>query len=779
MNPFIPKFYVSLTEEGVGREVHPLFQQGTLSLNKTREKDEMYYRTTIGGELTFKNDDYAFLMMRRPVDTFYVTIKNQAGLTIARCYFRYVDMAINHTERVVSTRLYVNDGYKKILNNLNTEYDLVKLGARASKVTRKICDYIQLACPATEVVENVYAAQSIPVNDSSEYDVLDLEGEGYTESNLLAAFGIEVGGASTMFTLNDRFRFPTRQSYDAGTTLMPAQDWTGASFALSNVYELGRLVIPSSQVTMQMYLQLWINRKEINLGENEFEYSETYSVVLTNVPKQIRTNTSDWAVLLAGDKLNTALADDGENHRLVELWASDISPYDASLIRPNLSMSVKIGRYKTALVMSRKIERNRLGLYRSTNESVHDYSYWHRYTRIYQLPLNSIVIGLNTTSEVTDYGVSNIDGATTYYYQKPNTQGDYEPIFKDEWANGISFWLDMGTNFGFRFNDVTEGCWYEIGEAIKAMLAQADPDIAFDTTPEYSEFLYGSGQYAFRNPLNNELTRLLIEQRSNANKPQADQCAQMCKTTLSGIFEFLKNVLGAYWFIEDNKLRIEHYSWFEREPSRVIDLSNYKDPYSKKSFAFDTDDFTYDTSKEFSKLEMRWAEETSSAFDFREVKIISDCYDDENKTESRSVSQFMADVEACAVVGKTMSNDGLIVAAAVYDNGDLVIPTLPYNGRLVSNAILCSGIVAHNYIGYRLPGSFYSYDGNVYRVVEPLPCRTNSVRFPLEVSDVTDGAESVVVITGVGAGKVLSCEKSLETGYQSVTLEYARQISEN
>lgn len=289
-----------------------------------------------------------------------------------------------------------------------------------------------------------------------------------------------------------------------------------------------------------------------------------------------------------------------------------------------------------------------------------------------------VYLSLDTSTEPTIYGIKS-DPDEYYTNENLPVEGGIDgvkpmPIGKYEWGEG-SFWYNYGDNYvaleeesrwRYQFKDC-----FKLEAAIRALLAKIDPSITFAATPDYSVFLYGSDE---------ELTRkgyewkLAITPKSNVLKGDYDQPARKAPITFESLMGMLRDLYHLYWFIDDNRrLRIEHATWFVNggsyEPysgGTQIDLSAFgvTDLYNKKRTGYWQGVFDFNTAEAVRRIELDFAEDGTEFFSGLSVDILNS-YVKEAGVDSKSVSNFTADIDLMRIEPSRYSQDGFAVLAYV------------------------------------------------------------------------------------------------------------------
>lgn len=292
------------------------------------------------------------------------------------------------------------------------------------------------------------------------------------------------------------------------------------------------------------------------------------------------------------------------------------------------------------------------------------------YRRAVGFVSNTVTYSSITQVEPTIYGLSD----NGEYFVKPQNKvnSKYIPIAKSTWTQS-SLWLDyVNINSAYEYNGrkpIILRDSSEIGTLIKSMLSTIAPNIIFDTTIEHSEFLY-----SHVNPITGAEFNLFITPKTNITAGEYDRPAQRAMLTLQHIFSLLKATCRCYWFIdEDNKLRIEHLSWFRRGGSYTgnntvsIDITNENNRKNKKLYSFNTEEYDYDDSNTNSRYEFDWMDESTDVFHGFPIEILSNHVDKSN-VKPITPGQFTSDVDYMLVNPSAISNDGFALLSPVINS---------------------------------------------------------------------------------------------------------------
>lgn len=771
-------------------EANPNYKE--LVYEKTKDTENMYFKGDIKGELIFKGEDYRYLRSNSPKTIYTCTIYNyQTNEVLAVGKFRYVDMNIDLDTRTIKVKLDNDDNYSKILNNLDTEFDLQKLTPKLESVEYKLNENLQfvslLGNTLTSVYERVSETKEIdPMTSDEMYNLafnnlyhiaaVSLKAESLEPRNVIKLEPSVGSKYLSPFTItNNDFK----EFYEAGDTTM-----TYIVYGRKMVLSTFRIEDKNSSRYKDFWVEIWIANVRYQDG---IEYQNIYSMKLVS-----KIDNNNFLIkTIAGDPFNKATYDHSE-YSIEKLYAGTINKF-ANVIRiGSTDYKIFIDSTYFTIVGLRKLTQY-------SGESIPEddnmnYSNLYKGRAPVKMKNGSIVFSTNISEEPTIYGVAYTEsiigvGEKSYYYDRPSELGYFVPFLKNEWGDRFSVWLDLGliyANYNTEEDIIVKNKNFcEVGEAIKAILRKIDCGVIFNSTLEHSQFLYGGTQFYLHsyNRINSR-GRIMITQRSNINKPNADNLASKTKITLGSIFTMLKNAFNIYWYIDGDKLKLEHISWFINNGSydeniTGIDLTQYKDNLNKTKITYFTNHYSYDTSKEYSKHKTKWADETTVPFTHCEYKVLG-TYDDSDKVKEESIYNFTPDVEYGAVFGKEANNDGLAVVFCIVENNVNKIPSTGVGNVLVVNGDMSMDVLYNSWLKYNKPGEELlpisefgdEITNNKIQILMPTFSAKNTISFP---GDIVLSGLYTTIRTDVGLGHINKISKNLETNNITVELMYNRE----
>lgn len=377
----------------------------------------------------------------------------------------------------------------------------------------------------------------------------------------------------------------------------------------------------------------------------------------------------------------------------------------------------------------------------------------------------------------TQYFPVNGDGL---YYAEPTHAADewFRPIAQSNWMNGTSYWFNYVTVFQYL---ETQGMVsyllrnaYPLWSCISVLLSATGSSVTFDGTSAYSEFLYSAS-----NPLSGETAKLFVTPKSNVLAGDYTVPAQKAMTTLGQFLDMLRNVYQLYWFIDsNNRLRIEHISWFKNggsysgSPAIGIDLTETLEKRNNTAWAYGVNEYTYVKEEMPQRYQFEWMDDERIPFKGEAIEILSPAVS-EGKVESVSVGNFSSDIDYMLLNPSVFSQDGFALIGATGSGNSWSVPFLQYVQQGIT-ATLQNGYLAYVHLQpyywvYDLPAKTAKINGIVYSLAYVSRRKQQRVTVPLGASD-PDFLK--LVKTNIGNGEIRAVSIPLTSRVAQVTLNY-------
>ena len=384
--------------------------------------------------------------------------------------------------------------------------------------------------------------------------------------------------------------------------------------------------------------------------------------------------------------------------------------------------------------------------------------------------------------EPTKYGLNDYNKYFTNQFI-PSTSGLGRPlpISKNSWANA-SLWYVYDTSYEI-FEERLRKQYtlkdsYSIGAAIKAILKKIDPTISHEPTAEYSQFLYGDN-----NPLGLDRFYVYITQKTNILKGNYDQPAQKAETSLEELMKMLRDCFRCYWYIEDNKFKIEHIYFFmnggsySNQSSYQLDFTKLTDHFNKKLSLYFQSEIEFEKSDLNQRYEFAWMDDVTELFGGVTIDVKSN-YIQKDKTEEINIGQFSSDVDYMLFNPSNFSDDGFALLCPIKNGSTYELPIITVENLIDENGDEYSAIAQNWYASWIYLQKLYMYDmpaqsieSNVVKYLyaqDIKKCMKHTIKFPSE----EDLDELELVKTAFGNGKIDEMSFNINTRQAKVNLLY-------
>ena len=138
----------------------------------------------------------------------------------------------------------------------------------------------------------------------------------------------------------------------------------------------------------------------------------------------------------------------------------------------------------------------------------------------------------------------------------------------------------------------------------------------------------------------------------------------------------LRKAMGCYWFVDDdNRLRIEHVSWFKNggsydgTPTVGIDLTAMANSRNGKMWSFATGQYSFDKVQMPERYQYEWMDDTTDIFKGSPIEVLSG-YVQEGNIEEVTVSKFNSDVDYMMLNPSNVSEDGFALLCCTIQDGE-------------------------------------------------------------------------------------------------------------
>ena len=652
-----------------------------LKIKWSRPSGKMYFQKELSGNIKFWGVDFETVQACALRTKFTLVVYDRRKGEIARCDFLKTDCKwdINHATCEVDVSSW--NPYKKIEASKDNEYNLVRLG-----INKKTMNFF------------VYPQNQIYVLNDNKLAMFGISGNGILH---------DVGQITHMYSLNEMGFLPDpigivsrSPSYFSKIrpvvlltdfTLAPAYeaDYGGAAFFSnsdtwdatgqeSNYFVYMKKLYKNGIYSSSHYLEFWYYEDAAHSSQALSTRYFRLTLVDGGGIQFMTENIISFSEL----SLTTSIT----FYRYTSLGRLDYTVGIPSTTR----FCIPVLRLLTAQTLDGRTLTSE-DIAASFNNNLKSYA-----TNT-SMVSNMVVKVSNVTSE-EDKGYGPVEN-TDLYYDTPDNLQHWTPIYKDAWFGGYSFWLgenNVSDNYKERYQyNATVSDFYLLGNAIKAVLHEIDPDLHFEPDTTHSQFLFST-----TNPVGGaQQGALYISQKSNVLNLGYDYPAWQAPVTWGKIETLLNNAFNCYWEIyEENgerHLRIEHRTFFENggtydgsSTAGLIDLRTIyrtanRTPFSDKTNRWEWDKDGGSTSSCANRYEYGWMDTQSAIFDGETIEVPEDyqLFEDE-RVEERKVDWFSSDIDFLTSVQAECSSDGFVIVMESLSNAGWIITGNPnYSGQ--------------------------------------------------------------------------------------------------
>ena len=717
------RFYIGINGEKT--QVYPIYKDD-LSLDYELESNQRFYRKKISGKLSFVRNDFALINSAAFNTEFKFTIEHSTdfGLSYSEIFkgkFYKTDCTIDEDNEKIEVQPSVDDEYNKVLAGFEKEYNLIELAPDNEFLTIYKRPLIQVYVPGDDVVTCFFNNYTFEIDVNSPIDdVTELASKYY-------------------FALSSR---------DAEVTLTAGE---GAPDDLNGVY-VGHITVDESGV----------HESATFMPEDEnimyyLEYSSTAVI--------------EWhSTYTLKSKVTGSIVYQNQKNNRITNETINLSAQGFGTTTGDIKVYSIMARYLSDVDEVKGVATYDV----PTDDIVADNKNYHKV-----LPYNvdTFYISNNYSDTPTQWGKAD-DGR--YFLPPEGTSTDvFYPVARSTWRNASVwfkfYWLndsmDEDARKAYTLRDAAT-----LSSTINVLLQQFAPEITHKGTAEYSQFLYADS-----NPLDGGIRQftLLISQKSNIINGEYQTPAQNAPITLQQILNMLRDTFKLYWYIEDNKLKIEHVEFFRnggsysKNNSISYDLTKLINVRNNKPWAFGTSNYTFDKEELPERYEFEWMDDVSTMFEGNPIEVVSP-YVQEGKIEDITISNFTSDIDLLLLNPSEMSSDGFALFAAVEPDGggqlelpfvDLTVQGVDYH---LQNGYLSYFYMQPKFWLYDMPAKDIRINGGNYYARSIDRRKKQTLSFPASV-----GINPIALIkTYLGSGQIEKISVNLCSYVANTTLKY-------
>lgn len=720
------KFYLRKgSATATATEVHPVWKDD-LSLEYSRESQQMFMRTALSGSVDFLRGEYDAIMAEPFGTVFYFEIQiSDGGQSWSRYWFgkfTITDCKVNVDDKRITVKPQVVDQYNDILAGLEKEYDLIKL------------------CPVTEQI-NVCKRPAIQILNMVSRKVTVLYGNMSFEQDA----NLPEENPSRFVVMNCHFAAVSSTVY-----IQITDPPSGYETAFADPF-VGTLNGDGSILTNT---------------DNSFymEYNEAYDPIIGYINSLSLVNRQQGDARWIWRQINRGT--------YAPIPSNILFAAQTSLVTDMNATTTDMGTYSRLILNADTYEgEDTFPIYAD------DITYNRNYKRVYPYVVPSDMFASTNSYSSTPTEWGSVEG-TAYYYQPPdNTPDKYIPFGRDVWG-AYSYWIVRNNDY-LDIEDHARSYYklkdaYPLWSCIGVLLAEIAPNVTFGNTSSYSQFLYSGGD-----PVGHQDNRLYITPKSNITAGEYQTPAQTAPVTLKQLLDMLRNVYRCYWFVDNsNRLRIEHIKFFmnggsySSSPSVGIDLTSLINPRNGKTWAYATNEYEFDKIEMPERYEFAWMDEVTQPFKGNPIRVVSS-YVEQGKIEEITVNNFTSDIDYMLLNPNAVSPDGFALMQVDDSYDGLYMQFIIFGttgvSYMVQNGLLAFYQLQNPYWLYDMPSSQVIVNDETESVIMIQKGKKQTVNVPCGV---TDPDVQALIKTGIGNGEVRQMSIRLTTRMAKTELRY-------
>lgn len=707
--------------------VYPHYKE--LSKKLALESGQKFFRTTLEGKMTLYGADY-LLVKESGIETehiFKMYKVDQVGneTLYYQGYFNKTDCKFNYDKRECELKLSPKDEYTDLLNNYGKTYDLVKLNTELTRINFTKRPLVQVYIKGSNTISNFIGGTYWEADVSSAVDDAEALKNKYffSYNRTLNEVYIETAGVKEV------------NGVYAGSNII-LNGWNGYHIKTEKKDEQHTYIIitrdsDNATIYKSKIAYRYLDDNDKFIGRDDIEFINT-------------TNENDKFVMT--------------KHFLYPVYQRLLCDKDSITVGDTTKPTYKI----------------------PSDDFVGDTA---NYRYGIGLVSNDFFCSSRSVDTPTKYGINDYNKYFTNQFLSSITGITHLlPVCRSTWANA-SVWFSYSLNYD-QFEEAGRKEYqtkdnYSIAAVIKALLTKVAPELKHEATQEYSQFLYGTS-----NPITSTRFRVFMTQKTNVLKGEYDQPAQKAEITFEEVMNMLRDCFRCYFYIDGDKLKIEHVYWFMQGGSYSLtnnvqlDLTSHYYAKNGKALSFYSNQFEYDKSDLASRYEFAWMDDVTDAFKGTNIDVVSK-YIQKDKTENININKFTSDIDYMLFSPQSFSNDGFALYGAI-QSGSSNTYTIPF---LKMNMIDEHGDayvlnMQNGYLSWFYLVKFYMYDMPAMQikynelqylhVSDVKKCMTQEVKFPYP----TDPDTVKLIQTEKGYGQIEELSINIENLQVTATLVF-------
>ena len=760
------KFYIINESHGTTRhEINPHYKE--LNKKYAKENSQEFFRITLDGKITLFGDDYELINSASIEDNLLFVIDkfNRTTNKWTEYYkgeFNKTDCKLDYEKKSCELKTSPLDQYTQVMNKYDNTYDLIKLAPAISKVNLHKRALMQVYVRGANSISN-FLGGTYWEDDVNE--VID------SHADLIGKYYFSYVKAGNEFYVSGAGISAVNGVY-AGTN-GNWQKWYGYRGQLT--VEISKGTTAPSEGLPTVYSIQSTDSKIAATDEELRTYTEDlyrFQII----------RTSDDAVVYESEKLYYTLNTDITADNIF-IGREDIKMINTNNASDVFTISnVFVYHVYQRLLCDVDIVEDSEGIKETYDIPMDDFVFDNRnYKKCIGLRGGLFFCTSRTVTEPTKFGMNDYgEYFTNNFIATSMGIGRPLPISRNFWVNAslwyvYDFWYEYfeeGLRKQYTLKDS-----YSIGAVIKALLKKIDPSLTHEETSEYSRFLYDTSV-----PISMNRFYVHITPKSNILKGDYDQAAQKAEITFEELMNMLRDCFRCYWYIEDNKFKIEHIYYFmnggsySAQTNYQLDFTKLKDQFNKKLSSYFQSSIEFDKSELNSRYEFNWMDDVTDLMGNVTLDINAN-YVQKDKTEEVNASQFTSDIDLMLLDPSSFSEDGFALLCPTRSGSTMQLPISSVTLQ-DENGDIYEALVQNWYASWNYLIRFYQYDLPAYYAT----CNTlgelysndikKSMKHTIEFHTEDDPNELQLIKTTIGNGKIDSISINLDTRLAKANLMY-------
>lgn len=698
-------------------ECLPIVEDGT-SLDYAQQTNEVFYRAKLNGTITFRFDIFDYII-DAGYNAVHIVVLQRYDETesdfveVWRGKFTLTDCTINYDTHTIDVTPETIDRYTAVHDNLEKEYNLVKLKAQMKPVNILVRPCLQIYKYGSSKIANFIGGNS---------------------------WDSECDSSSNVNDLKDTFKFSELRDCIWFTGVVKSGVNAG-----KNVVYYGRFLFLGSDMVVPMDGRIY------NTDGTYTEETATYICVIHH------DNGHKWLFSIQQDgTLDLAMAcfyddrsgsDNNESYTEGDIFEDTFLCWDRVFGRTICQTTAD----------DVTIDGTTYTLYDISSSDMAGINL--NYNKVMQKAFASIEPSIDTDVEPTSWPQDTHD---RYFVKPANTPT------KHYWAASPETWIDVAYWWWATAQEAEveekltakrkiNDC-YDYRSVIQKLLGKAG------VFPQYiiSYCLGGTNDYV------GTRTDLRITPRSNVISSYYDTPAQNAPITLAKVLNMLKTVYQCYWYIDNSgNFHIEHISFFdngysttEDEPELIVDLGSELHTRTLNNKVYGQNQVKFDKQDMPEQYTFGWADSVTRPFIGYPINCL-DKFVQQGNISEQNAADFDSDVDYVLSSPNDVSKDGFFLFA------------LPAEGLDYSDTLKVENVTITDEIGDTFEVSIQNADAAFVKIHKTwwryhLPCENINVNnedtvalttgsYKLQTLEFADTAMADII------GNVDNCNKIIRT----------------